>query len=156
HDDLIYIMNDANDRVLLVDESLLPLYERIAPHVSLDHVLVMSKCAGGGEAFLDYETVLASADPAFFTPPDIDEHEAAAMCYTWGPTCRPKGVLYSPRAMVLHSFAEGLRDSLGVGEDDTILPIVPMFHVNAWGLPFTATLFGSNQVLPGPYLDPAS
>ena len=78
------------------------------------------------------------------------------MCYTSGTTGRPKGVLYSHRAIVLHSFAAGLRDSLAIGEDDTILPIVPMFHVNAWGLPFTGALFGANQVFPGPYLDPAS
>jgi fatty-acyl-CoA synthase len=78
------------------------------------------------------------------------------MCYTSGTTGRPKGVLYSHRAIVLHSLAQGLRDTFAVGEDDTILPIVPMFHVNAWGLPFTATLLGANQVFPGPFLDPAS
>ena len=85
----------------------------------------------------------------------IDEHDAAAMCYTSGTTGRPKGVLYSHRAIMLHSLAQGLRDSLAIAEDDTVLPIVPMFHVNAWGLPFTATWFGCNQVYPGPHLDRA-
>ncbi len=78
------------------------------------------------------------------------------MCYTSGTTGRPKGVLYSHRAIVLHSFALGLRDALSIGEDDTVLPIVPMFHVNAWGLPFAAPLFGASQVFPGPYLDAPS
>jgi acyl-CoA synthetase (AMP-forming)/AMP-acid ligase II len=177
HDDLIYIVNDAKDRVLLLDESLLPLFERVRPHVDIEHVVVMSRAcvagwaggAGGtggtgeaegavrpGEEFLDYEALLTSADASRFELPEIDEHQAAAMCYTSGTTGRPKGVLYSHRAIVLHSFAAGLRDSLAVGEDDTILPIVPMFHVNAWGLPFTGALFGANQVFPGPFLDAPS
>ena len=164
HDDLIYIINDAKDRVLLVDECLLPLFERVRPHVNIERVLVMSRTgtgqAGGSGAargtFLDYEELLAASDPAGFVPVELDENDAAAMCYTSGTTGRPKGVLYSHRALVLHSFSQGLRDSLGIGEDDTILPIVPMFHVNAWGLPFTATLLGANQVLPGPFLDAPS
>ena len=78
------------------------------------------------------------------------------MCYTSGTTGRPKGVLYSHRAVILHSFGQGLVDTLGIGERDTVLPIVPMFHVNAWGLPFTATLFGAGQVFPGPHLDAKS
>jgi fatty-acyl-CoA synthase len=170
HDDLIYIINDAKDRVLLVDESLLPLFERIRPHVGIEHVIVtsrigrsadLSSAASGSSGtmhgeFLDYEAFVASVGQSRFTPPAIDEYQAAAMCYTSGTTGRPKGVLYSHRAIVLHSLAQGLRDGLAVGEDDTILPIVPMFHVNAWGLPFTGTLFGANQVFPGPFLDPPS
>ena len=100
--------------------------------------------------------MLAAADPSRFREAELDELDAAAMCYTSGTTGRPKGVLYSHRAIVLHSFAHGLRDALAIGEDDTVLPIVPMFHVNAWGLPFAAPLFGANQVFPGPYLDATS
>jgi fatty-acyl-CoA synthase len=108
------------------------------------------------EDFIDYEQLLASADPSRFVEPPTDERDAAAMCYTSGTTGRPKGILYSHRAIVLHSLAQGLRDSLSLGEDDTVLPIVPMFHVNAWGLPFSAVLFGCHQVFPGPLLDPQS
>jgi fatty-acyl-CoA synthase len=175
-DDLAYIINDADDRVLLVDESLLPLFERLRPAVRIDRVIVIrdpssarpaqGPSEAGGEAagpargprpeLIDYEELLASADPSRFVEPAIDEDDAAAMCYTSGTTGRPKGILYSHRAIVLHSLAQGLRDSLALGEDDTVLPIVPMFHVNAWGLPYSAVLFGCHQVLPGPFLDPQS
>jgi fatty-acyl-CoA synthase len=159
HDDLSYIVNDAQDRVLLVDESLLPLVARFRNEVRLEHVIVFQgPCPptdGVGPA-LDYEQLLAGTNPEAFVPPAIDEQDAAAMCYTSGTTGRPKGVLYSHRAIALHSLAQGLRDSIGLAEDDTVLPIVPMFHVNAWGLPFSSMFFGCNQVFPGPHLDPLS
>jgi fatty-acyl-CoA synthase len=158
HDDLAYIASDAADRALIVDESLLPLVERFREATPIEHVIVIpgspaSVCAPG---LIDYERMLAAADPARFEEPEIEEDQAAAMCYTSGTTGRPKGVLYSHRALLLHSLSHGLRDSLGVGEADIILPIVPMFHVNAWGIPFSATLFGATQVFPGPHLDPKS
>jgi len=159
HDDLSYIVNDAADRVLLVDESLLELWDRVRPHVTtVEHVIVISRTTAGDPPipFIDYEQLLAATDPSRFAEWDGDERHAAAMCYTSGTTGRPKGVLYSHRAIVLHSLAQGLRDSLGLGEDDTVLPIVPMFHVNAWGLPFSCAMFGCNQVFPGPFLDPKS
>ena len=157
-DDLSYIVNDADDRVLLVDESLLPLFEKFRGQVNIRQVIVMSASGAPGAAtpWIDYEEMLAAADPSWFREAELDELDAAAMCYTSGTTGRPKGVLYSHRAIVLHSFALGLRDALSIGEDDTILPIVPMFHVNAWGLPFAAPLLGANQVFPGPYLDAPS
>ena len=172
-DDLTYIVNDAQDRVLIVDESLLPLYQKFQSQTRIEQVIVIPATATGKaptasaitsaasgvrrpDGFLDYEALLAGADPSAYVQPAIEEDEAAAMCYTSGTTGRPKGVLYSHRAIVLHSFAEGLADTLGIGERDIVLPIVPMFHVNAWGLPFTATLFGAGQVFPGPYLDPKS
>ena len=159
-DDLSYIVNDAADRVLIVDESLLPVYDKFRDRVKIEHVIVVS--SGGvcerpaGPAETAYETLLAAADPQEYVEPDLDENHAAAMCYTSGTTGRPKGVLYSHRALMLHSFGQGLVDTLGISESDTVLPIVPMFHVNAWGLPFTCTLFGSGQVFAGPHLDPRS
>jgi fatty-acyl-CoA synthase len=156
-DDLTYIANDASDRALIVDESLVPLYEKFRDRVGIEHVIVIPSNAGGAaHPYLDYESVLASADPSTFSEPAVDEQDAAAMCYTSGTTGRPKGVLYSHRAVVLHSLSQGLVDTLAIGERDTLLPIVPMFHVNAWGIPFTGTLLGANQVYPGPYLDARS
>lgn len=163
HDELAYIASDADDRVVIVDESLLPLLERFRAAAPFRHVVVIRSCSGkAGEGpalpdgMLDYEALLASTDASRFREPAIAEEDAAAMCYTSGTTGKPKGVLYSHRAIVLHSLGQGLRDSLGLAEDDTILPIVPMFHVNAWGLPFSGTLFGCRQVFPGPYLDAKS
>ncbi len=154
-DELAYIINDADDRVVLVDECLLPLFEKIRPQISTPHVIVTAASGISGE-FLGYESLIASADPERAPEPTLDEADAAAMCYTSGTTGRPKGVLYSHRSLVLHSLSQGLRGCLGLAEDDTVLPIVPMFHVNAWGLPYSCTLFGCNQVLPGPYLDAKS
>src|SRR5262245_15674248 len=158
-DDLTYIINDAADRVLIVDESLLPLYEKLRDKVTVEHVIVIGKSDSGSEGtreLITYDNLLAASDPSRYAEPSFDENTAAALCYTSGTTGRPKGVLYSHRAVILHSFGQGLVDTLGIGERDTVLPIVPMFHVNAWGLPFTATLFGAGQVFPGPHLDAKS
>ncbi|HCW08729.1 MAG TPA: long-chain fatty acid--CoA ligase, partial [Cytophagales bacterium] len=105
---------------------------------------------------LDYEQLLSSADEKKFIPYDGDENTAAAMCYTTGTTGKPKGVLYSHRSIVLHSMASAFADGLCLMETDILLPVVPMFHVNAWGLPFTCSLVGSSLVFPGPYLDATS
>ncbi len=160
-DDLSHIVNDARDRIILVDESLLPLLAKFRHLTPLEQVIVIPSSRTPDrpqvpDGCLDYEALLASADPSAFVEADVREDDAAAMCYTSGTTGRPKGVLYSHRAIILHSFSQGLVDSLGIGERDIVLPIVPMFHVNAWGLPFTATMFGSGIVFPGPYLDGAS
>jgi len=163
-DDLSYIVNDAEDRVLIVDESLLPLYEKFSASTpSIEHVIVIASTPGSARqeaphdnGLLDYEALLASADPASSPAVRLEEADAAALCYTSGTTGRPKGVLYSHRSIVLHSFSQGLADSLAISECDVVLPIVPMFHVNAWGLPFTGVLFGCGQVFPGPHLDGAS
>src|SRR5436190_13296795 len=155
-DDLSYIVNDAHDRVLLIDECLLPLYEKFAGQVSVEHVVVMNASDTPALQYLQYETLLASSKPSQFSELEIAETDAAAMCYTSGTTGRPKGVLYSHRALVLHSLGQGLRDTLSIGECDTLLPVVPMFHVNAWGMPFSGALFGAAQVFPGPYLDAKS
>jgi len=162
-DDLSYIVNDARDRVLIVDESLVSLFEKFrAAAPCIEHVIVIpasGESAGSQprtDGYIDYESLLASADPESCAEVSIDENDAAALCYTSGTTGRPKGVLYSHRSLVLHSMSQGLVDSLAIGEADVLLPIVPMFHVNAWGLPFTGVMFGCGQVFPGPHLDGAS
>jgi fatty-acyl-CoA synthase len=104
---------------------------------------------------VQYESVLAGADPIEDTA-DPDERTAAAMCYTTGTTGHPKGVLYSHRALVLHTFAISLSSGIGLAEHDVVLPVVPMFHANAWGLPYGAAMQGAALVLPGPHLDPPS
>jgi len=142
--DLSYIANHAEDKVLIVDESLLPLYDAIKDQVSFEHVIRIGD---------EYEDLLASGDPEWDYP-DIDERAAAVMCYTSGTTGRPKGVLYSHRAIAVHSLASTQSGTLGISERDTVLPVVPMFHANAWGFPFTCTLVGAKQVFPGPHLDP--
>ena len=152
-EDLVYIVNHADDRVLLVDQALLPLVERIRSNSNIEKIVVISEDGSAPPSMLSYELLLADADPDSFEQPEIEENQAAAMCYSSGTTGRPKGVLYSHRALVLHSMASAMTDTLGVCEADVVLPVVPMFHVNAWGLPYTSTMIGAKQVFPGPFLD---
>ena len=153
-DELSFIVNDADDAVVLVDETLLPLWEKIAPATRVRHVVIVGATAEA-PGCLNYETLLADAEP-LRGEPDLDERTAAAMCYTTGTTGKPKGVLYSHRSLVLHTFAVCMSSGLGLSEADTVLPVVPMFHANAWGLPYAAVMMGSKLVMPGPHLDPAS
>ena len=155
-DDLAYIVDHAGDRVLLVDETMVGLLDGFGDRVDLDHVYVLSADGSAPEGLESYEDLISGADEERFEYPDFDENDAAAMCYTSGTTGRPKGALYSHRAICLHSMASAMTDMLGIAERDTVMPVVPMFHVNAWGLPFTSTLVGAKQVLPGPHLDPES
>jgi fatty-acyl-CoA synthase len=155
-DDLTYIVENARDTALIVDEGLLPVFAKIRDRVHLRHVIVVSGTPSAPEGTLAYERLLADADPATYVEREIDENDAASMCYSSGTTGQPKGVLYSHRALVLHSMGEAMTDALGLSEADTLLPVVPMFHVNAWGLPYTCTLIGAKLVLPGPHLDPES
>ena len=152
-DDLSYIANHAGDRMLIVDESLLPLYEGIKDSAPFEHVVVIGN---GPDGTLSYEELLESGGSEGFDYVDLDERSAAVMCYTSGTTGQPKGVLYSHRALALHSLASAASGSLGLNERDIAMPVVPMFHANAWGYPFTCTLVGATQVFPGPYLDPES
>ncbi len=155
-DDLTSIIGNAGDSMLIVDESLLPVYEKIKDRVRFAHGVVVSSATKPPSGLRTYEELIAGADPRDHIERTIDENEAAAMCYSSGTTGQPKGVLYSHRALVLHSLAEAMVDSLALSEADVLLPVVPMFHVNAWGLPFTCTLLGTKLVLPGPFLDAES
>jgi fatty-acyl-CoA synthase len=153
--DLAYIINHAEDAVVMVDDVLWPLWERLQPWVKPHHVVVWGDGQHARADAVDYEQLIEPEVPEF-SPPRIEESQACGLCYTSGTTGRPKGVLYSHRSMVLHSLASVLPDALGLGKHDSILPVVPMFHVNAWGIPFSATMVGAKQVFPGPHLDPAS
>lgn len=150
------IVNHAADKFLIIDDVLLPLYEKFRKDTAFERVIVVPYgSARVPEEYLNYEKLLDEA-PSEFRYPAIGENDGAAMCFTSGTTGRPKGVVYSHRAIVLHSFCCGLKEICGIGYDDTVLPIVPMFHVNAWGLPFTAAMLGARLVFPGPHLDPES
>jgi fatty-acyl-CoA synthase len=154
-DELAYIVNHAGDRAVLVDESLLPLWEQVRPQVNVPIVIVVGATKPVAEGYLEYEALLAKTAPATDLP-DPDERDAVAMCYTTGTTGAPKGVLYSHRALTLHTLGLSINSVMGIHETDTVMPVVPMFHANAWGMPFAAVMNGSKLVMPGPHLDPAS
>src|SRR5665213_4299081 len=147
--DLAFIANHAGDRAVIVDAALVPLLDLFKDQTEIEHVFVVED---------SYEELLASADGDAYEDPGLDEYEAAAMCYTSGTTGMPKGVLYSHRSTMLHTLgvAAGNPMGLGISEQDVILPVVPMFHANAWGYPYIAAMLGSKQVFPGPHLDPES
>jgi fatty-acyl-CoA synthase len=150
-DELSFIVNDAEDRAIVVDESLLEVFESFHGARDFEHVIVVSREGPAGEGYHDYEALIAGSEPMQW--PAADERAAAAMCYTSGTTGRPKGVVYSHRSLVLHSLVAALPDANDLASRDTVLPVVPMFHANAWGLIFTAALVGAGLVLPGPRLD---
>src|SRR2546427_7975839 len=147
--DLAYIATHAADRAVIVDRSLLPLLDQFKDRTQIEHVFVVED---------SYEELLATAAADEWREPELDENEAAAMCYTSGTTGLPKGVVYSHRSTVLHTLGVGANNPLGLGTsvNDTILPVVPMFHANSWGYPYLATLLGAKLVYPGQYLDPES
>lgn len=156
---IVYIINHAEDRVLLIDPDLVPLIEKCQDQLkSVEAYVIMSDSMELPETTLspvyNYEQLLENADANYQYPDDLDENSPAGMCYTSATTGNPKGVIYSHRGIVLHSMAIGMADSVGVSEQDIAMPIVPMFHVNAWGLPFAAVWFGTKLVMPGPYFTP--
>ncbi|GLZ08741.1 long-chain-fatty-acid--CoA ligase [Actinomadura sp. NBRC 104412] len=156
-DQLVYIADHAEDHVVIVDGSLIPLLAPILPRLkTVKHVLVVGEAdtaplADAGKELHSYEDLLAAA-PATFDWPEIDERSAAAMCYTSGTTGNPKGVVYSHRSAYLHSMAICSANAIGISATDRVLPVVPMFHANSWGLPYGALMAGASLVMPDRHL----
>jgi fatty-acyl-CoA synthase len=150
---LTYIVNHAQDKVILVDASLVSVLEKLAPSFeTVEHFVVMGDGDHGSlPNAQSYEQLLA-AQKAGYDYPALDDHAAAGLCYTSGTTGNPKGVLYSHRSSVMHAMAVCLADALALSRDDRALPVVPMFHANAWGLPYAAMLAGAGLVLPNQFL----
>jgi fatty-acyl-CoA synthase len=149
-----YIARHARDRFLIVDDILLPLFEQFRGEVDLERVIVVPLTGKPvPHAYEDYEKFLQTATGQFAYP-EMDENEPCAMCYTSGTTGRPKGVVYSHRSQILHSLVQAMPDGIGMCGKDVILPVVPMFHANAWGIPYTAAMLGAKMVFPGPHLHP--
>jgi fatty-acyl-CoA synthase len=151
---LTYIVNHAEDKVIFVDDSLVPILEKLAPTFEgVEHYVVMGEGETGSlPGALRYEDLLEQAGAGDFDYPELDERQAAALCYTSGTTGNPKGVLYSHRSISLHSSATLMADANGLSRADRVLAVVPMFHANAWGLPYGAALAGSDLILPDRFL----
>jgi fatty-acyl-CoA synthase len=153
--ELGWIASDAQDRFLVVDDVLLPLYRQFADLHRFEKVIVFPYSGAPVPAeFADYERLLAGADPDGFEPAEHDENDAVSMCYTSGTTGKPKGVVYSHRSTVLHTLVGCLGDHWGLKATDSVLPVTPMFHANCWGVPYAAVMLGVKLVFPGPHLHP--
>jgi fatty-acyl-CoA synthase len=154
-EDLAHVAEDAGDVAVIVDASLLEVLAPVAALRPFGRVIVVGDADGPPDGAVPYEHLLDRPDPGELPEP-ADEHRAAAMCFTSGTTGRPKGVVYSHRALVLHAMALAMADGFGIAERDVVLPVVPMFHVQAWGLPYACPMTGAGLVLPGRHLDATS
>ena len=151
-----YIINHADDKWIFTDRDFVPLLERLKPQLkNVKGIVVLDSDGGLPETLLtnvhSYEQLLADRNDSCAWP-ELDETAACAMCYTSGTTGNPKGVLYSHRSLLLHTLSVSLLDADGLAANDVILPLVPMFHINAWGLPFRAPLVGARMVFPNRYM----
>src|SRR5688572_8153356 len=157
-DQIAWIINDAEDRLLFIDLTFIPILEKIRDRLStLERVIVLTDAAHMPETSFKaepYEEWLAADDD--FAWAKLDENTAAGMCYTSGTTGNPKGVVYSHRSNVLHAMVACVPDMFGLSSRDRLMPVVPMFHANAWGLAFMAPMVGAAVVMPGAKLDGAS
>jgi fatty-acyl-CoA synthase len=153
---LTYIVNHAEDRVILIEDSLAPVLAPLVPSFdTVEHYVVI----GDGPAdelpnALRYEELLAEQTPGYDFPALEDDRQAAGLCYTSGTTGNPKGVLYSHRSNILHALGQLMADSIGMIADDRVMPVVPMFHANAWGIPYASAMTGADLVMPGANLKP--
>ena len=150
-----WIAGDAEDRFLIIDDVLLPLYQQFAHLHQFEKVIVLPFSGAPVPAgFTDYEALLAAANPDAFQYVPHDENDPVSMCYTSGTTGKPKGVVYSHRSTILHTLVACMGDFWGLRGTDVVLPVTPMFHANSWGIPYGAVMMGVKMVFPGPHLHP--
>ena len=154
-EEIAWIANDAQDRFLIIDDILLPLYRQIEHKYMFEKVIVFP--FSGAEVpteFLNYEQWLSDTDASHFEYTAHAEDDPVSMCYTSGTTGKPKGVVYSHRSTVLHTLVASLGDFWSLRSTDVVLPVTPMFHANSWGIPYGAVMMGAKLVFPGPHLHP--